>query len=80
VFIVISYSLMGLEMMAVTVEDPFGHEESDLRISNFNSEIADMLLGAYRRWQKGTTEDAMTSELYSKHFAQPHLVGNFRYW
>jgi hypothetical protein len=57
---------MGLEMMAVTVEDPFGLEESDLRISNFNSEIADMLRGSYRRWQKSMTDEKLTPGLYSR--------------
>jgi predicted membrane chloride channel (bestrophin family) len=80
VFLVISYSLMGLEMMAVTVEDPFGHEESDLRISNFNTEIADMLQGSYRRWQKSMTEENRTPGLYSQRFSQPRFSGRYSHW
>jgi predicted membrane chloride channel (bestrophin family) len=71
---------MGLEMMAVTVEDPFGLEESDLRISNFNSEIADMLRGSYRRWQKSMTDEKLTPGLYSQRFSQPRFSGRFSYW
>lgn len=58
---VICYSLMSLEMLAVEVENPFGHGRSDLRLHEFNELIKDSLMESWERWQQNL-EAATDSE------------------
>lgn len=67
VFWVICYSLMSLEMLAVEVENPFGHGRSDLRLHEYNLLIKETLLESWERWQMNlepATESLDVQEKY----------------
>lgn len=51
VFWVITYALMSLEMLAVEVENPFGHQGSDLRLLQYNILIRDTVLESWTNWE-----------------------------
>jgi predicted membrane chloride channel (bestrophin family) len=91
VYMAISYALMGLEHVAVEVENPFSSGEklfsesslrvegSDLRIDDMNMEIADMIRSSFLRWQRDSDEDVVNG--YSTGFSKRMFQStSYKYW
>lgn len=70
---------MGLEMMAVEVENPYGTGGSDLRLDSFNAELADMIHQAWRRWEAGL-EYEQVCDSYAAGFGKRRILDSYRYW
>ena len=52
VYWVVTYALMSLEMLAVGVENPFGHERTDLRLFQYNILMRDSVLESWEEWDR----------------------------
>lgn len=83
VFMVISYALMSLEIIAVMIENPFGVETSDLRIDEFNQEILYTVAGMWRRFERSleSEEERAAKEYNGDLFAKDHrLLPQYKVW
>eukprot|EP00171_Calliarthron_tuberculosum_P017309 IDg17309t1 len=67
VFWTICYSLMSLEMLAVEVENPFGHGRSDLPLFEYNLLIKESLLESWERWQLNLETCACSEQIQEKY-------------